>query len=293
MAVSKKKKSNKGIIGVVLILIVVIGIGAVPMISGMNSNGKYKSETVSKETIETYYSFTGSVSSKNSQKVMAEKIMQIAEVKVTEGTKVKKDDILFIAQDLTEVKAKISGTVSKIYIEEDEQVMSGTVLCDLYDFDHLEVTVKVDEYDLPAVVEGEEIGVTINALDKEIQGTIESVSDIATNQNGVAFFTAIVSLEYDSEVKIGMTAEATILNEKAEDVLTIPMKVLMFDRDNNPYINLKGEDGTMYKTIVVVGINDGKSVEIENGVKSGDTVYYLDEIESESSNSFAPPMAGR
>ena len=165
---------------------------------------QYQTATVAKEDIETHYTFTGSIDSKNSQKVMAEKILQISELKVSEGSKVKKGDVLFIAKDKTQVKAKVAGVVSKIYIEADEQVMSGTLLCEIYDFDHLQVTLRVDEFDLPSIKVGDAIDITINALEKEVVGKISDLSDIGVNQNGVAFFTATVDLDKDSEIKIGM-----------------------------------------------------------------------------------------
>jgi len=294
MAITKKKKSNKGLIVGVAIAIIAFVTIAVPKMTSASTTGNYQSVSVSKDTIETYYTFTGSVGSKNTQKVMAEQIMQIAELKVAEGATVKKDDVLFVTQDAIEVKAKIDGTVSKIYIEADERVMSGELLCEIYDFDHLEVSVRVDEYDLSAIEIGDRIDVTINALDKEILGTVSSVSDIATNQNGVAFFLATVDLDYDSEVKVGMTAEAKILNQQVEDVLTIPMKALMFDNDNNPFIYVKNEQGTMVKTVIVTGINDGISVEITHGLGNGDMVYYsVTSVNEESNTGFAPPMPGR
>jgi multidrug efflux pump subunit AcrA (membrane-fusion protein) len=294
MAITNKKKSNKGLfIGIAVGLIALVVV-VVPMMMNAGGTGNYKSASVNKETIETYYTFTGSVGSKNTQSVMAEKIMQISEIKVSEGAKVKKDDVLFVTRDGTKVNAKIGGTVSKINIQADEQVMSGALLCEIYDFDHLQVSVRVDEYDLSAIKTGDKIEVTIDALDKEVTGTVASVSDTAVNQNGVAFFTAKVDLEKDGEVKIGMTAEAKILNKQSKDTLTIPMKALMFDSENNPYIYTKGDKGSMTKTAVVVGINDGKTVEITNGVRNGDTVYYTTASGSEQSGGgFMPPMPGR
>lgn len=293
MAITKKKKSNMGVfIGIALTLVALVLVSTQVMVNAGDTSS-YQSTTVNKETIETYYTFTGSVGSKKMQNVMAEKIMQISEIKVSEGTKVKKEDVLFIDSDGTEVKAKIDGTVSKIHIEVDEQVMSGSLLCELYDFDNLQVSVRVDEYDLSAIQAGDTIDVTINALDKEISGTVVSVSDTAVNQNGVAFFTATVDLDKDSDVKVGMTAEAKILNEQATDVLTISMKALMFDSENNPYIYTKGDNNVMTKTAVIVGINDGKTVEIINGVRQGQTVYYTNDLTETSSGGFAPPMPGR
>lgn len=294
MAMTRKKSSNKGwIVGVGLGLLA-IAVVAVPMLGPKDETRNYRSATVSKETIETFYTFTGSVKSRNTQAVMAEKILQIAEIKAVEGAKVIKGDVLFVASDKSEVKAKIDGTVSAIHVEADEQVMSGALLCDIIDFEHLQVSVRVDEYDLDAIAEGDTIDVTINALDKDVTGTVASLSDTAVNQNGVSFFTATVDLEQDEEIKIGMTAEARIQNEESVDALTLPMKALMFDEENNPYVYSRNQDGTMTKTAVIVGIQNGKTAEVTNGVRDGETVYYSKtEDAGQTDAGFMPPMPGR
>lgn len=291
MAIAKKKKSNKGLFVAILIgLLVLVVIGTSMIKTG--DTGNYQSVPVIKETVTTYYTFSGSVGSKNTQSVMAEKIMQISEIKVSEGTKVKRDDLLFTTTDGTEIKAKIDGTVSQIFVEPDEQLMSGALLCEIYDFENLEVTIKVDEYDLPAITVGKELEVTINALDKKVTGTVSTLSDTATNQNGIAFFTATVDIVPDSEIKIGMTAEAKILNKQAIDTLTIPLRALMFDSENNPYVYTKDDKGVMTKTTVIVGINDGKTVEITSGVLDAETIYYSTaSAEQESGGGFMPPVS--
>lgn len=52
----------------------------------------YSEETVKKGSIETYYIFSGNVESKDTQNIISEKIMQISDIKVSEGDKVEKDD---------------------------------------------------------------------------------------------------------------------------------------------------------------------------------------------------------
>jgi HlyD family secretion protein len=124
-----------------------------------------------------------------------------------------------------------------------------------------------------------------------------SVSSTAVNQNGISFFTATVDLEKDSDIKVGMTAEAKILNEQAKDVFTISMNSLQFDDENNPYVLVQGERNTVVKSSVIVGISDGKSVEIKNGLRSGQVIYYTKrskstKTSSKNSGGITPPLTG-
>ena len=293
MALAKKKKSKKGIVIGIIIAVVIIGLFAVPAL--MPKPSVYTDVTVTKANIETYYTFSGSVESKNSQNVMASSVLQISGIKVNEGEKVKKDTVLFTTSQGGEIKSQIAGTVSKIYVEKDQQVMAGTPLCDIYDFDNLQTTVKVDEYDLSCISIDKEVTVTINSLNKEITGTVLSVSDTATNQNGVSYFTAVIDLPKDSAIKVGMTAEARILNKKVTDVLTIPMKALMFDDNDKPYVLLKQVKGTPAQRYVKVGINDGKTVEITDGLTDGQVISYIpvSSTSTSSASGLVPPTPGR
>lgn len=291
MAETKQKKSKKGlIIGIVVVVIVALLIfGVTTMAGGQNSN--YLSTIVSQDTIETYYTFSGNVQSSNTQNVMAEGILQISEIKVSEGSDVKAEDVLFVTADGAEIKAEIDGTVNEIFVETDQQVISGSQLCEIIDFENLEVTVKVDEYDHSTLEVGDSIDVIVGSLDKEIEGTVSKISRTATNQNGVAYFNATISLEYDSEVKVGMTVEAKVLNEKSKDTLVIPMRALNFDEDNNPYVYTMDSAGKMKKTTIVLGINDGKNVEIKSGLSNGQTIYYQDTT-ADNNTGAAPQFPG-
>ncbi len=285
---SKSKKSKKGLIIAVIIVLVIALMILVPAFSSGN-NSNYLSTSVSKGTIETYYTFSGEVESKNTQNVMAESIIQISEIKVKEGAEVKSGDVLFVTSDGTKIKAKIDGTVNQIFVETDQQVMSGAQLCEIIDFNELEVSIKIDEYDLSCVEVDDEIDVNISAIDKEITGTVLEISRTATNQNGVSYFTAKIDLEYDSEIKVGMTAETKILNEESKDTLIIPMRALSFDEENNPYVYVADNRNGMTKVSVTVGINDGKNVEITGGLTNSEAVYYID---SNSGSGFTPQMPG-
>jgi HlyD family secretion protein len=198
--------------------------------------------------------------------------MQIDEIKLTEGTLVKKDDVLLETKEGDEIKAPIDGEISKMYVEENEQVMPGAALADLVDYENLQITVKVDEYDLPAITVDKEVDVTIGAIDKEIKGKVSSVSKEATHVNGVSFFTATIDLEQDEAIKVGMSAEIKLLNQKASGATIITMKALQFDENNKPYVFIKSEQNEPVVKYVQAGINDGTTVEITKGLTEGNVV---------------------
>ena len=225
--------------------------------------------------ISTFYSFTGNVGTKNRQTVIAEKVMQISTINVKEDDMVKAGDVLFVSSMGEETKAEIDGKIVNLNVEENEQVMSGMKIMEIVDYEHLQISIKVDEYDLKAMTEGKETTVKIGALDIEMKGTINSVSDEGQQLNGVTFFAATIDLENNDALKVGMSAEVTLLSEKASAVVVLPMEAIAFDSDNNPYVFLiADEKGLPVMTTITTGITDGTSVEIKSGVTSGQTVLY-------------------
>lgn len=268
----KKNKSNfkRWLIGVIAIAIVVV-VASILMKPQVTT---FESVVAEKGDITTYYSFTGNIETENRQSIISGKVLQIYDIKVEEGDVVEEGDELIRTKAGERIKAEIDGEVINIDIEDNEQVMSGMKLLEIVDFNNLQISVKVDEYDLLAVKKGKETIIKINALDKEIDGKISSVSKEGNISSGVTFFTAIVDLQNDKDLKTGMSAEVKLIKDQALEVVTIPMYVVQFDNNNSPYVFVEDDEGVIVEKEVEIGINDGTTVEIKSGVLHEQTIYY-------------------
>ncbi len=196
------------IIGVLMIVIAATTILVLPNYLRNSSAKAYNTEIMEKRDIVNYYSFSGVVESKNRQHVIAKNMMQITEILVEEGDQVKKDEVIFKTSNEEEVLADIDGEISKIYMDENAQVLGGTQLMDIVDYENLQVTIKVDEYYISSIEPGQEVDVQIDSIGKTIKGVITEISREAKNINGVSYFTANIDLEKDEEIRVGMNAES-------------------------------------------------------------------------------------
>ena len=269
---TKRKSKKKRWVPISIILFVAVGIAAASFMRPATS--AYESVDAKIGNITTYYSFAGNVESKDRQTVMSEKVMQVSDIRVKEGDVVKVGDTLLKTKAGDLIKAKIAGEIATIYVENNAQVMAGGKLMEIVDYDNLKVNVKVDEYDVALLEQGKETTVKIGAINKELKGTISSMSKEGQVMNGVTFFTATIDLEQDNSVKIGMSAEVTIISDQVTGVVTLPMTVIQFDDTNRPYILKNGEKGKAVKTEITTGINDGSTVEVITGVSGGETILY-------------------
>lgn len=173
--------------------------------------------------------------------------------------------------DLT-VTSEIDGVVSEIFVKENESLVTGTRIMDIIDYEDLEIIVKVDEFDIGAIIVGKEVSVRINTLEKDIVGIVSKISNQAQTINGVSFFTANIDLEKDSQLRVGLSAEIEAINKNEMDATTISMKALQFDNENQPFVYYRDANNKVITKPVTAGINDGNTVQIIEGVKSGEIV---------------------
>jgi len=269
---TKKRKSNVKWIVTGVIVAAVAGVALTFLMKPTPS--PYESVVAKTGDITTYYSFSGNVETKDRQTVTSEKVMQVSEILVSEGDIVKEGTALIKTTAGEELKSKINGEIVNLNVEEDAQVMAGTKLLDVVDYDNLEIKVKVDEYDIAALEKGKEASIKIGAINQEIKGNISSISKEGQIMNGVTFFTATIDLEENESIRNGMSAEVKIISNQVSGVVTLPMTALQFNEYNEPYILKQGENDTVVKKELTTGINDGLTVEVKRGIESGETILY-------------------
>ena len=270
---NRKKRSRKWIWLVLLALLA----GAVYLLMSAGEQAAqslYTQETVQRRDITTYYSFSGSLTPVTDEVQTAKESLKVKEVYVQEGDAVEKGDVLLRATDGTRVYAAYSGTVEKLYAEKDDTLQPGSQIARIVDFDTLQVSVDVDEYDIGAMAIGKEGTVYLNALDRSIPGAVRSVSREATREGGVSYYEAILQVDAGSDVRSGMSVEVTILNTQALNVLSVTLDTLSYDEYNRPYVTCKDAEGNLFTRSVETGISDGRTIEIVSGLEEGDSVYY-------------------
>lgn len=273
----RRKKNHKTltIIGIIAVALTAL-ISYFAMRPADLSYEKVKTQT---GNIITYYSFSGNVTSKNRQTVLSERMMQISKIYIEKGEEVKEGDVLLETTTGDKLKSKIDGEVALINVEENKQVAPGMLLVEIVDYNNLEVVFKADEFDVGALETGKEAVIYIPAAKKKFKGEIHDISKEGQIANGVTFYMATVDIEQDGNIRNGMSAEVKLLSNKAENVVIIPMNVIQFDEQNQPYVLKNGSKNSVIKQKITTGINDGTFVEIKDGVASGEEVLYKNDLE--------------
>lgn len=285
---NKSKKKKKIWVLLIVTIVVIFALFVVPPRLKKNVKNAYKTEEIKTRDISSFYNFSGVVEVKEREMIMAKDNDQVTEIYFEEGDTVKKGDELLKLKRGEVIEASIDGEITKIFVEKDSRIMAGSKIIDLVNYDDLRIGIKVDEYDLKSITEGQEVEVEIHSIDKKIKGRIEDISREAMNTNGVAFFTAAIDIDKDQEIRVGMNAEAKILNEMVENAVAVAMEALQFNDDNTVYVFVPDKDGLPVRRDLKVGISDGMYVQVMEGLKSGEKIL----VPIKSSNKMTrPPFA--
>ena len=79
----------------------------------------------------------------------------------------------------------------------------------------------------------------------------------------------------DENLQADLQAVCTIIIEKAENVVALPIEAIQKDEEQKKYVDLVVEDGNTTKLYIKTGISDDYYVEIEEGLNVGDRVQIV------------------
>jgi HlyD family secretion protein len=97
-------------------------------------------------------------------------------------------------------------------------------LGEVVNFSQLQMVVGIDELDIPKVKLGQDAQILVEALPKDTYtGKVIAIADEGTVSNGVATFDVTINLTTTMNLKVGMSAEASILTQQKTDALYVPV----------------------------------------------------------------------
>ncbi|HJZ49282.1 MAG TPA: efflux RND transporter periplasmic adaptor subunit [Roseiflexaceae bacterium] len=175
--------------------------------------------------------------------------------------------------DQATLKAPFDGVVTAVDIVPGSAASSATTAISLIDRSTLHVDLKLSENDVANVQLGQPVTLTIDALkDWKVEGTVSYIAPSAESSNGVVTYRVRVDFpDGDARVKVGMTANLTIVTAKKDGVLLVPNTALL-PKGAGRVVQVPNADGTTREVEVQTGLTDSTRTEITSGLKAGDKV---------------------
>ena len=135
------------------------------------------------------------------------------------------------------------------------------------------VKLSVEDKDFSKVKEEQSVEVAVKKDDKNINymGKVKKI-----NKDPLAKSTIDIQITNpDENLQADMQAVCTIIVEKAENVVALPIEAIQKDEENKTYVNLVQEGVDTEKCYIKTGISDEYYVEIKEGLHVGDRVQII------------------
>ena len=180
----------------------------------------------------------------------------------------------------TLIRSTISGLVLDVPVKVGNSVIQsntfndGTTIAVVADMNDLIFDGKIDETEVGRIEEGMGMEITVGALqDLTFDAVLEYIAPKATENNGTNEFQikAAVKVPSGTRMRSGYSANARIVLQHSDSVLTVPESTLEFSGDS-VFVYVAGSDSTYMRRPVVTGLSDGISIEIREGVSASDVL---------------------
>ncbi len=186
------------------------------------------------------------------------------------------------------ITAPFDGFVSKLDVEEGDEVERHTNIMVVVDTSVVELDGGVDEIDILETQVGAKASVEVDALpDQEIVGEVSSIAaepDSGQGQGGggIVSYPVKIRLTVPDGVDLpsGLSAVASITVSEELGVLLVPLDALRGAFDS-PTLNVVMPGGEVVETPVTLGNSDNFLTVVTSGVEEGDMIITIAPEESE------------
>ena len=193
------------------------------------------------------------------------------------------------------VRAPLAGKVESI--TDEQETVDGMETPTEWTFavirpqEKMIVTASIDESNILSVELGQSASVTISSIsDDPFTGEVTSIEKTSTSSSGVTGYAVEVTLDRTEKMLARMSASVAIRIEGVDDALLLPEDAVTKTRTSAYVYTAVNETSGELEGMVEVktGLTGGGYIEIVEGLKEGDTVYYL----KKQSNDFRSFMGG-
>jgi HlyD family secretion protein len=189
----------------------------------------------------------------------------------------------------TQVRATVSGMVLDVPVKAGNQVIEannfneGTSIASLADVKKMIFEGKVDESEVGKIKEGLPLEITVGAIeDKKFDAVLDYIAPKGVAENGAIQFEIKGTLQkIDSTfIRAGLSANASIILDKAEKVLAIKEALVQYDKETKkPYVEVEVGDQEFERKDIELGISDGIFVEIKSGISESDKIKVWNQVQ--------------
>lgn len=272
----------KKVVSILVGIVVVAGIVAA-VYFGMFAPKNFETASVSKEDIQEVVSGSGNLESNRIEDISCEDAIEIQDIFVKAGDRVKEDEILFtykkvkvsnngktaVEEEILEMKAEFAGVVTQLFAEKNMTIPADTMLMKIADTEDVYAAVAISQNEIENVSKGQHATITIN--DNEYNGEVSRINYLAVEDSGKPKITVEVQVEdADDMLILGEEVDIDIYTRFKENVISVPVEAVYSDTDNDFVYII--DNGMVSRELITTGISSEDFTEVEEGLAEGDLV---------------------
>jgi len=172
--------------------------------------------------------------------------------------------------NFTEIKAPISGVITKRSIKKGNLIQLNTAVYEIVDFNSLQSVINVPENKWGLFENNLEVIFTFASLDETVSGRILRMDPVVDSSTGT--FKVVISIESEaSKLRPGLFGKAQIILDKRQDVMLVTKNAVIRE-DEHAFVYVVNTDNTVVKTIIELGYEMENTIEVLSGVETGQKV---------------------
>lgn len=286
----KNKKLRRFLMVLLVIIVFIGGIVCGNLMSKIRLNGDESTQTtqiteveVGTQTIENTLTSSGQMLSGGTEK------LSLSTSKYFKTMCVEEDDIVLAGENIlqysngTYLTAGYDCLIDSYSVPETGSICTSSNYVQVQNLETMTMQVSISESEINKVAKGQEVEIVLSAFeDKTYTGTIKSINNAGSYSSSGSTYAAVIEFENDGEVKIGMSATCSIVIEKAENCIAIPIQAVQTNSDQK-YVVVVNEDGTTSDVNINTGISNDTYVQITEGLSGTEKIQMVEIVTTTNS----------
>jgi HlyD family secretion protein len=178
----------------------------------------------------------------------------------------------------TRITSPIDGVVTDRPIYQGETAPTGSPILTVMDLSQVVARAHIAEQEAAHLKMGDGAKISATGLDPDVTGKVTLVSP-ALDPNSTTVEVWVQAPNPRAQLKPGTSVRVTIVAESIPHAVVIPAAALLTAPDGTNSVIVLTADNTAHKQTVKTGIREGDSVQITEGLKSGDRVVTVGAFE--------------
>lgn len=173
--------------------------------------------------------------------------------------------------EMTRIKAPISGTVDEVHVKVGENISPGMPAARVVNTNDLKLVANVSEAYVTNIKKGNRVLINIPELKKEIEGTVSFVGKNIDQLSRT--FTVEVRMKPEADLRPNMTATVKVVFTTEKNAIVVPVNVIQsLNNEKIVYVaEKKGNQTVARKKVVTVDGVYANQAQVE-GLKDGDQI---------------------